>query len=94
MKLEVDCYSGRTADERPIGLRPDGNEYIVERCLTSGTDLPIPISKSAPMTAISTFCAEKLRRLTDRGIWSHFGNCHVAEGSPIISSRPSFSPIS
>ena len=24
MKLEVDCYSGRTADERPVRFRLDG----------------------------------------------------------------------
>ena len=33
MKLEVDCYSGRTADERPVRFRLDGNEYMVEEVL-------------------------------------------------------------
>jgi len=33
MKLEVDCYSGRTADERPIRFRLDGHEYLVEEVL-------------------------------------------------------------
>jgi hypothetical protein len=33
MKLEVDCYSGRTADERPIGFRLEGHEYLVEEVL-------------------------------------------------------------
>ena len=51
----------------------------------------IPISKSAPMTAISTSCAVKHRLPTDLGIWNHSGSCHAAEGSPIIPSRPSFS---
>ena len=33
MKLEVDCYSGRMADERPVRFRLDGNEYMVEEVL-------------------------------------------------------------
>jgi hypothetical protein len=33
MKLEVDCYSGRTADERPIRFRLDGHEYLIEELL-------------------------------------------------------------
>ena len=30
MKLEVDCYSGRKADERPVRFRLGGREYLVE----------------------------------------------------------------
>jgi len=33
MNLEVDCYSGRTADERPVRFRLDGQEYMVEEVL-------------------------------------------------------------
>ena len=33
MKLEVDCYSGRTADERPIRFRLDGHDYLVEELI-------------------------------------------------------------
>ena len=33
MNLEVDCYSGRTADERPVRFRLDGREYMVEEVL-------------------------------------------------------------
>ncbi len=33
MKLEVNCYSGRTADARPVRLRLDGHEYLVEEVL-------------------------------------------------------------
>ena len=33
MKLEVECYSGRKADERPVRFRPDGHEYVVEELL-------------------------------------------------------------
>ena len=33
MKLEVDCYSGRKADERPVRFRLGGREYLVEAVL-------------------------------------------------------------
>jgi hypothetical protein len=33
MNLEVDCYSGRKADERPVRFRLDGHEYLVEEVL-------------------------------------------------------------
>lgn len=33
MKIEVQCYSGRKADERPVRFRVGGREYIVEDVL-------------------------------------------------------------
>ena len=33
MKLEVDCYSGRKADERPVRFRLEGCQYLVEEIL-------------------------------------------------------------
>ena len=30
MKLEVECYAGRKADERPVRFRLDGRQYLVE----------------------------------------------------------------
>jgi len=33
MKLEVDCYSGSRADERPLRFRLDGREYAVDAVL-------------------------------------------------------------
>ena len=33
MKLTVECYSGRKADERPVRLFLDGREYRVEAVL-------------------------------------------------------------
>ena len=33
MNPEVDCYSGRKADERPVRFRLDGREYMVEEVL-------------------------------------------------------------
>lgn len=33
MQVEVDCYSGYKADERPVRFRLDGHEYLVEEML-------------------------------------------------------------
>jgi len=33
MKLEVDCYSGRAADERPVRFRLEDCQYMVEEIL-------------------------------------------------------------
>ena len=33
MKLEVDCYSGWKADQRPTGFRRGGRAYVVDAVL-------------------------------------------------------------
>ena len=33
MKLAVECYAGRKADERPVRFRLEGREYLVEEVL-------------------------------------------------------------
>jgi hypothetical protein len=33
MKLDVECYSGRKADERPVRFSLDGHQYLVEETL-------------------------------------------------------------
>jgi hypothetical protein len=33
MQVEVECYSGRKADERPVRFRLDGRDYLVEELL-------------------------------------------------------------
>ena len=33
MMLEVECYAGRKADERPVRFRLEGKEYLVEEVL-------------------------------------------------------------
>ena len=38
MKLNVECYSGRKADERPRGFRLEGREYFVEAVLDQWYD--------------------------------------------------------
>ena len=76
MKLEVDCYSGRTADERPVRFRLDGHEYMVEEVLDQWYGPSDSYFKVRADDGNIYVCAERLRRPTDRGVWSHFGNCH------------------
>ena len=33
MNVQVECYSGRKAEERPLRFRVDGHEYVVEEVL-------------------------------------------------------------
>jgi hypothetical protein len=33
MKVQVECYAGRKADERPVRFRLDKHEYMVEEVL-------------------------------------------------------------
>jgi hypothetical protein len=33
MKLEVECYAGRKADERPVRFRLEGRQHLVEEVL-------------------------------------------------------------
>jgi hypothetical protein len=38
MKVEVECYAGRKADERPVRFRLDGHEYRVEEMVDQWYD--------------------------------------------------------
>ena len=38
MKLKVECYSGRKADERPVRFRLEGKQYLVEAVLDQWYD--------------------------------------------------------
>jgi hypothetical protein len=33
MRVQVECYSGRKADEKPIRFRVDEQEYVIEELL-------------------------------------------------------------
>lgn len=33
MKLRVECYAGRKADERPVRFQLNGRDYLVEKVL-------------------------------------------------------------
>jgi hypothetical protein len=38
MKMDVECYSGRKADERPVRFRLEGRQYSVEEVLDQWYD--------------------------------------------------------
>jgi uncharacterized protein (UPF0128 family) len=38
MKLDVECYAGRKADERPLRFRMEGKQYQVEEVLDQWYD--------------------------------------------------------
>lgn len=38
MKLKVECYSGRKADERPVRFRLEGKQYVVRAVLDQWYD--------------------------------------------------------
>jgi len=38
MKLEVECYAGRKADERPVRFRLEGRQYLVAAVLDQWYD--------------------------------------------------------
>ena len=77
MKLEVDCYSGRTADERPVRFRLEDCQYMVEEVLDQWY---------GPQDAFYKVRADDgnlyiLRRETSTpeglGIWCRSGNCRA-----------------
>ena len=67
MKLEVDCYSGRAADERPIRFRLEDCQYMVEEVLDQWSIHRVPFTKSAQMTAI--FYILRQQTSTPDGSW-------------------------
>jgi len=72
----VECYSGQTADERPIRFRLDGHAYMIEEVLDQWYGPSEPISRFGRMTATFTSCAGRQpRRPRERGIWNRFGDC-------------------
>jgi hypothetical protein len=67
MKLEVDCYSGRKADERPVRFRLDGREYLVEAILDQWYGLQDSFYKVR--TDDGNFYILRREGSTPEGIW-------------------------
>ena len=75
MKLEVECYSGFKADERPVRFRLDERQYLVEEIVDHGTqDVS---TKFALMMGVSTSYAVRPRLRRAHGIWCHFVKCRL-----------------
>jgi hypothetical protein len=74
MKLTVQCYSGRKADERPIRFCLEGRPYQIEAVLDQWYDPESVFYKVRRMTGISTFSATGHQAPMGPGIWFHFAN--------------------
>ena len=97
MNLNVECYSGRKADERPIRFRLEGRQYLVEAVPDSGTTLRASFISFAAMTGTSIFFDNKHRRPMGRGIWFPFGkrerSADTSEGQFACSRNVSTTPV-
>jgi len=76
MKLEVECYSGRKADERPVRFRLDEHEYLVEEVLDQWYG-PADSYFKVRADDGNLYILRRERRLRPqaRGILSPSGNC-------------------
>ena len=73
MKLEVECYSGHKADERPARFRLEGRQYAIEEVLDQSYE-PESISyKVRADDSNSTSFAGKHRRRKALGNWCRSG---------------------
>ena len=70
MSVQVVCYSGRKADERPIRFRLEGRDYVVREVVDQWYGPEDIFFKIAGMTATSTSCDTRPRCLTGSGILS------------------------
>jgi hypothetical protein len=69
MKLQVECYSGYKAEERPVIFRIDGHEYRVEEVLDQWYGRRTPGSRSVPtMVTFISSDAEPACRIAS-GTW-------------------------
>jgi len=74
MKLRVECYAGRKADERPIRFCLDEREYMVEEVVDQGMVPMMRSSKSGRTMAISTSFAAGRPPWKSSGAWKRFAS--------------------
>ena len=74
MKLEVECYSGGKADERPVRFRLNGREYVVEDVLDQWYGPQDVFFKLRADDGNFYIYDSKRRLLICRGIWCHSGD--------------------
>jgi len=74
MNLNVECYSGRKADERPVRFRLEGREYFVEAVLDQWYD-PESIFYRVRADDGNFYILRQQTSTPDGcGIWFHFGS--------------------
>src|SRR2546425_2551657 len=70
MKLQVECYSGRKADERPVRFQLSERGYLVEEVLDQWYGQDATSSKCARMMAICSYFGTTYP--TRSGVWKRF----------------------
>jgi hypothetical protein len=87
MKLSVECYSGRKADERRSDFGWKGKNIGLKPCSISGTTRRASSTRFEPMTAISIFFGNKHRCLVGLGSWFRFGRLEKNADAPEMGVR-------
>jgi hypothetical protein len=72
MKVQVQCYAGMKADERPVRFRLEEHEHMVEEVLDQWYGPEHLFFKVRADDTRVTFCGAP-RCLTKSGIWFRFG---------------------
>ena len=74
MKLNVECYSSRKADERPVRFLLGGRQYLVETVLDQWYDPESVFYKVRADDGNPTFFGKRHRCLVGLGSWCRFGS--------------------
>ena len=72
MKLQVECYSGRKADERPVRFQLSERGCLVEEVLDQWYGQDATSSKCARMMAICSYFGTTYP--TRSGVWKRFAS--------------------
>jgi hypothetical protein len=81
MRVNVACYAGRKADERPIRFWLEGERITLMPCLISGMTPRASSTRSAGMTEISISFDNTYRRRLDSGSWFRFARQDKSQAS-------------
>jgi hypothetical protein len=85
MNVQVECYSGAKADERPIRFQLDGREYAMQEVLDHWYLPEDTYFKLRATIATSTYSATT--RLRTRGRWNHFAGSRSGQMPSYYLSR-------
>jgi len=88
MNLQVQCYAGRKADERPVGFQLGIVTTWWRELSISGTVRVTPSTKSVPPMGISTFCATTQQQTNgDSNLSDDFDRLEESERVPRLKEE-------
>jgi hypothetical protein len=95
MKVDMECYAGRKADERPVRFKLEGKQYGVGEVLDRWYEPDSIFYKLRANDGNLYISDNRLRCPTGPGIWSHFAKrkkliVNVRSGERRILSRAVF----